>query len=338
MERSQQTRFADAPEDEYHFMVERYGFVEESFFLWSLVPLIGPIDGMYSIVTEVTKQRFAYSVSSPMTSLMNRCRLFERRDKALLRVGQLTSEARNCEAFWLSLHEAIKPYEYDFPTAILYSHSAISTGDLSESDKRASKQCTLEWTVGYGDSHTAIPKSLELSGDNGLARVITESSKNGVPTLYREEDGVLPQSLFKDVKKRGFGDPCKAFIVIPIRIYDETTTGYFVVGLNTRRPYDAEYQEWIEVYSKLLGASAASVALYEEEVRSRKRQEEQAIKDREALNAEVAVLAREASDVAEKLQSFRDVANGVGLGYFEFDVDGRLLHANVRIFISVVAR
>jgi hypothetical protein len=62
MERSQKTRFADAPEDEYHFMVERYGFVEESFFMWSLVPLVGPIDGMYSIVTEVTKQRFAYSV------------------------------------------------------------------------------------------------------------------------------------------------------------------------------------------------------------------------------------------------------------------------------------
>jgi len=39
-------------------MVERFGFVEEAFFKWSLVPLIGvKIDGMYSIVTEITKQR-----------------------------------------------------------------------------------------------------------------------------------------------------------------------------------------------------------------------------------------------------------------------------------------
>jgi hypothetical protein len=40
-------------------MVERNGFVEEAFFKWSLVPLvgIGSIHGMYSIVTEVTKQR-----------------------------------------------------------------------------------------------------------------------------------------------------------------------------------------------------------------------------------------------------------------------------------------
>lgn len=58
MARSEQTRFADAPEEEYHFMVERFGFVEEAFFMWSLVPLVGVhIDGMYSIVTEVTKQR-----------------------------------------------------------------------------------------------------------------------------------------------------------------------------------------------------------------------------------------------------------------------------------------
>lgn len=59
MARSEHTRFADAPEDEYHFMVERYGFVEESFFMWSLVPLVGvgDITGLYSIVTEVTKQR-----------------------------------------------------------------------------------------------------------------------------------------------------------------------------------------------------------------------------------------------------------------------------------------
>lgn len=247
-------------------------------------------------------------------------------------MGQLTSEARNIEAFWLSVYEAIKPHEYDFPTAALYSHSAPGAGDFSESDKSASKKCSLEWTIGYRVGHPALPKFLEPSDDHGLAHAISESTRKGLPTFFREEDGVLPQTLFQDIKKRGFGDPCKAFIIIPIRIYDETTKGYLVVGLNTRRPYDAEYQEWVEVFSNLLGASAASSALYEEEVRNRKRQEEQAIKDREALNAEVAFHAREASDVAEKLQNFRDVASGVGLGYFEFDVDGRLLHANVSAF------
>lgn len=58
MAHSESTRFADAPEEEYHFMVERFGFVEEAFFKWSIVPLIGVrIDGMYSIVTEISTLR-----------------------------------------------------------------------------------------------------------------------------------------------------------------------------------------------------------------------------------------------------------------------------------------
>ena len=163
-----------------------------------------------------------------------------------------------------------------------------------------------------------------------------DSSRKEVPTLYRAEDGVLPASLFQDVEKRAFGDPCKAFIVIPILIYDDTVTGYLIVGLNTRRPYDAEYQEWIEVYANLIGASAASVALFEEEVRSRRRQEEQAAKDREALSAEVAVLAQEASNVAGKLKNFHDIATELGLGYFEFDINGRLMDANVSPLLSAM--
>ena len=59
MARSQQTHFVDTPEKEHHLMVERNGVVEEAFFMWSLVPLVGVgnIQGIYSIVTEVTKQR-----------------------------------------------------------------------------------------------------------------------------------------------------------------------------------------------------------------------------------------------------------------------------------------
>jgi hypothetical protein len=38
-------------------MIEHAGYTEETFLTCSLVPLIGPIDGMFSIVTELTKQR-----------------------------------------------------------------------------------------------------------------------------------------------------------------------------------------------------------------------------------------------------------------------------------------
>ncbi|KAH4933297.1 hypothetical protein HBI88_052490 [Parastagonospora nodorum] len=318
MERSQQTRFADTPEKEYHFMIERNGFVEESFFMWSLISLVGvgQINGMYSIVTEVTKQR-----------------LLERRVNALLRFGQLSSEAVDAKAFWKSIREAIYPSEYDFPAAVLYSHCEVeTTGSAVTYSKTTSRNCSLEWTIGYRVNHPDIPQKLDLEQDLPLGRAIAGSAKKGVATLYRHEDGRLPSTLFTDVEKRGFGDPCKAMLIIPVRTSNETITGYIIVGLNTRRPYDTEYQDWIEVFSNLLGTSAASVALHEEEVRNRKRQEEEAARDREALSAEVAVLAQEASDVTEKLSNFYQLANAVGLGYFEFAISGELVHANEAFF------
>ncbi|KAI4617590.1 uncharacterized protein J4E87_008226 [Alternaria ethzedia] len=317
MARSEQTRFADAPEEEYHFMVERFGFVEEAFFMWSLVPLVGVhIDGMYSIVTEVTKQR-----------------LLERRVAALLKVGQLTSKARSTKSFWHSLADAVRPFEYDFPAAVLYSQCELH--DMAETDispRGALSKCTLEWAIGYKPNHPAIPPQLDLSSDDGLARAMRDAASDGTALMYQEKEGILPQSLYHDLEKRGFGDPLKHFIVVPIRTYDETIVGYLLLGLNTRRPFDDEYKDWIKVFSNLLGASAASVALHEEEIRKRELQEEQAARDRAALNAEVANLTLEASHVAEKLRNFHDIADEVGLGYFEIDVNGILLHANGTYF------
>jgi hypothetical protein len=257
--------------------------------------------------------------------------LLERRVDALLKVGQLTSKARSTKHFWQSLAEAVRPFEYDFPAAVLYSQCELH--DMADSDispRRPLRECVLEWSIGYKPDHPAIPPHLDLSSKDGLARAMCDAAKDGTALLFQEGEGVLPQSLYSDLEKRGFGDPLKRFLVVPIRTYDDTAVGYLLVGLNTRRPFDDEYKDWINVFSNLVGASAASVALHEEEIRKRKRQEEQAERDRAVLNAEVASLTRRASHVAEKLRNFHDIADEVGLGYFEFDGNGILLHANVR--------
>jgi hypothetical protein len=226
----------------------------------------------------------------------------------------------------------MKPHEYDFPAALLYSQCALLDGpDSAGLIEGPLKQCSLEWTIGYTADHPAIPKDLDLKGDSSFARAVSDSARDGTELLFQKNDGILPDTLYTDFESRGFGDPCTVFLIVPIRTYDDTVIGYLITGLNTRRPYDNEYRDWIKVYSNLLGACAASVALQEEEDRNRNRQEEQAKKDREALNAEVATLTQEASHVAEKLSHFQDVANTVGLGYFEFTIAGKLLHANVRI-------
>ncbi|EUC46264.1 hypothetical protein COCMIDRAFT_93278 [Bipolaris oryzae ATCC 44560] len=320
MDRSEKTRFADVPEEEFHFMVERNGFVEEVFFMWSLAPLVGvgDITGMYSIVTEVTKQR-----------------LLERRVNALLRVGRLASKARTTKEFWAQVGQAIQPSEYDFPAAILYSNSELNeVPDAADVKTGLPRRCALQWTIGYKPDHCDIPQHLDLDQDTGLARAFSASIIDGPEVLFEERDGILPTSLYTDLEKRGFGDPLKVFLVLPIRTYDNNVVAFLLIGLNTRRPYDDEYKDWINVFSNLLGASAALVALHEEEVRRRKLQEEQAARDREALNAEVATLTQEASNAVEKLRNFHEIADQLGLGYFEIGVDGMMVHANVRVRIA----
>lgn len=105
-------------------------------------------------------------------------------------------------------------------------------------------------------------------------------------------------------------------------------------GLNTRRPYDVEYKEWIRICSRLLGATAARVALLEKEERNRKRAAEQAAKDRELLKDELVVATQEATDISGRLESFHDIANKVGLGYAEHEINGKLIYANVNVFIQ----
>lgn len=243
----------------------------------------------------------------------------------------MTSKARNTKHFWQSLADAIRPYEYDFPAAVLYSQcELLDPIDSASPPKGPLNECTLEWSIGYKPNHPAIPPHLDLDSDLGLARAMRDSARGGTASSYQEEEGVLPSSLYHDLEQRAFGDSLRCFLVAPVRTYDETIVGYLLIGLNTRRPYDNEYKAWIKVFSNLLGASAASVALHEEEIRKRKRQEAQAERDRAALNAEVANLTQEASHVAEKLRNFHDIADEVGLGYFEIDINGILLHANVR--------
>lgn len=258
-------------------------------------------------------------------------RLLERRVDALLKVGQLASKARNTKDFWQSLAEAIRPFEYDFPAAVLYSQCEWHRpADTAAPLKGPLGEFTLEWSIGYKPNHPAIPPHLDLDSDLDLARAMRDSARAGTALLYQEEEGVLPHSLYNDLERRAFGDPLKRFLVVPIRTYHDIIVAYLLVGLNTRRPYDDEYKDWIKVFSNLLGVSAASVALHKEEIQKRERQEAQAERDRAAFNAEVANLAQEASHIAEKLRNFHDIADEVGLGYFEIDINGILLHANVR--------
>ena len=54
---------------------------------------------------------------------------------------------------------------------------------------------------------------------------------------------------------RGFGEPCSEALVCPIRpTTGENVLGFLVVGVNPRRPFDDDYQSFIQVCRRIKSA------------------------------------------------------------------------------------
>jgi len=82
--------------DDDCLFVRRNGFLEESYFSWSIIPLVGEdgsVVGLYNPAFEKTRQKIA-----------------ERRVLTLREVGEKTAASREVESFW---GQVIKALEYN---------------------------------------------------------------------------------------------------------------------------------------------------------------------------------------------------------------------------------
>ena len=99
---------------DYLFMLERYGFLEETYFSWSIIPLVGgdgSVMGLYNPAFEKTRRKIA-----------------ERRMLTLREVGERTATARDVKGFWGEVLESLKCNDFDTPFVMVYSLRAPFRG------------------------------------------------------------------------------------------------------------------------------------------------------------------------------------------------------------------
>jgi PAS domain-containing protein len=101
--------------------------------------------------------------------------------------------------------------------------------------------------------------------------------------------------------------------------------GLLVLGLNPRRPYDGDYQQFISLLRQKLGTTLASSILFEEEVRRGRNAIEQAAFDRAWLSEQLALRTKE---VDESTRRFQTVAEVVPVGLAFATSDGHVTYAN----------
>ncbi|KAL6170557.1 hypothetical protein ACJQWK_03535 [Exserohilum turcicum] len=302
--------------DDDCLFILRSGFIEETYFSWSIIPMVGEdgsVMGLYNPAFEKTRRKIA-----------------ERRMLTLREVGERTATAREVKGFWDQVLLALTENEFDTPIVMLYSVNDENDSDSSSLHSNSllgSKQCYLEGSLGVPPGHQAAPDQIDLKdGQEGFGPVFREVMKTDKPVVVSIGSTDLPHSMMEGLGWRGFGDPCREVVICPIHpTTGENILGFLVMGINPRRPYDDDYNLFVQLLSRQLATSLASVVLFEEEIRRGQRAARLAAEDRYNLSTQLAARTQEARESETRFTRMAELSPA---GLFIADHVGRITYCN----------
>lgn len=303
---------AERRENEY-LPIERFGYLEETFFSWCITPMYGGTDkilGFYNAPFETTYQM----VSS-------------RRMHMLRYLGERLNATRTVKEFWKRCLEGLEHNPQDVPFALLYSivdNDDADTASHSSDSTISLKSCSLEGAIGIPEGHPASPRKLDLKrSQEGFVPAFREAMRTREPTMLQTRDGTLPEALLDGIIWRGYGDPCNEAIIFPLRPTNgETVFAFLLIGVQPRRAYDDEYKAFASMLNRQLATSLASVMLFEDEMKRSRNAAELAQVQREQMSRELVL----------QTSRMRRMTELSPLGMYLFSPAGLLLEANDRYF------
>lgn len=293
-------------------LIERYGYLEETFFSWSWVPMYGnqgKVLGFYNAPFETTYQ----TVSS-------------RRMETLQRLGEEVAAAKSVSSFWKGVIAGLQTNPYDIVFATVYTigeTEGSDTASASSSSNIFTKRGILEGAIGVPEGHEAANPKIDFQSRDGMIPHLRDAILANAPIVLRDAEGTLPEVLLDGIKFGGFQIPSKEVLIIPIcSTNGENTLAVLTIGLNPRRQYDHDYQTFIAMLNRQVTTSLASVLLAEEEAK------------RNRTAAEVAALQQErlTEELALQTSRLRRMTELSPLGMFLISPDGVLLEANDRYY------
>lgn len=297
--------------------ISRNGFLEETFFNWSIVPLVGSdgtVVALYNPAFENTHRK------------VNERRMFTLRE-----VGERTALAKDVKQFWKQVHKGLEYNEFDIPFALIYSVTEETESDMSSMHSGSvvnPPQISLEGTLGVPADHPCAVPTIDLkTSEEGFAPYMKSSMMQpSVPVVLSKENGTLPQKLIEGIEWRGFGDPARTIVVFPVYpTTGDSVVGFIVLGVNPRRPYNDDYRLFINLLSRQLATSMASVVLFEEEIKRGQRAAKMAALDRQQLSQELRLRTQEA---VESEYKFTRMAEFAPVGIFIADAQGQINFCN----------
>ncbi|KXT14966.1 hypothetical protein AC579_4395 [Pseudocercospora musae] len=316
------------------FYVDRAGYLEEVWASWVNYPIPGPAGnlGVFNTVTDVTQEV-----------------VYTRRISTLQTLDQHTANVETVSSYWTEVLRALFKNDREVPFAALYgpvasdarrastqststSHDADTSSVSDQNSMFSGTEWTMEGVIGVRPPphFHGLPPKVDLdSGCEILSPLFRECMESKKLILLAVSDGTMCPVLREAAKSRAFdGEQCRNAVMMPIwSKYQEHRSGFLILGLNTRREYNAAYQQFVRLLHQQLTTSLSTLVMAEDEARRNRVAARLAARDRIRL---VESLAK-SQQVAEHSETrFRNMADLAPIGIFEFDTHGTLLYANQR--------
>ena len=161
-------------------------------------------------------------------------------------------------SYWRKVLNGFESNERDVPLAVIYSFET----DMQDSAQKS--VIYLQGTLGVDEGHPLALKSVDLMQSNqAIVPLLQNAISVKGPMVFQREDGTLPESLLQGIEWRGFGEPSNALAVLPLTAGDEAL-GFLLIGLNPRRAYDEDYDDFVKLLNRQLSTSLTSAALMEQ--------------------------------------------------------------------------
>jgi signal transduction histidine kinase len=221
--------------DDLMLFMERNGFPEEVYFTFSYSPVpdeSGGVGGMFCACTETTRKV-----------------LGERRLRTLHDLAAGPADARTRDDACRLSAEVLAANRADIPFALVYLMDADGSARLAAA-------------TGVGSAGGIAPPRIPPEDATG-GWPVPEVARLRVPKLVT----TLGQT-FAEVPEGPWAERPSAAMVLPLVEKGlERGVGAIVLGVSSRRPFDAEYREWFGLVATQVGASITNAGAAEEERR-----------------------------------------------------------------------
>ncbi len=233
---------ATAADDERYVMVTHNARLEEVFFSYTVLPVLGGsgcVEGFYVAFKDVTRTVVA-----------------TRRASALRAAADANANAKDPEALWRNLVEAVSSNENDMVSIFAYSTRSLWRGASNPSAK-ATAASVLEAFSTVPVDDRGVPCAHDLfRKDVHFMAAFYEALRTGMPQKYDMNDATLAQALMDPAKPLKNRDLPRELALCPTDPH-LSSQGILVLAINPFRPYDVDYEAFVANVAREMSTSLA---------------------------------------------------------------------------------